>query len=86
MGTRSTTGDGLWVIPIPQNEALQKNDGPTAKNQITYPTPTSNLLNIIFRTDKHASDLVAYLHAACFSPVKQTFLNAIKKKILTWPG
>ena len=24
MGTRSTTGDGLWDIPIPQNEASQK--------------------------------------------------------------
>ena len=34
MGTGSTTGDGLWDIPIPQNEVSQTNDGPTAKNQI----------------------------------------------------
>ena len=66
MGTRSTTGDGLWDIPIPQNEASQNNDRPKAKNQITYPTPTPNSLNIILRADKRASDLAAYLHAACF--------------------
>ena len=79
MGTRSATGDGLWDIPILQNEASQKNGEPTAiKNKITYPTLTPSSLNIILRTDKRASDLAAYLHAACFSPVKQTFLNAIK--------
>ena len=77
MDTRSTTDDGLWDIPIPQNEASEKNDGPKAKNQITYPTPTPNSLDIILRTDKRASDLAAYLHAACFLPVTHTFLNAI---------
>ena len=66
MGTRSTTGDGLWDIPIPQNKASQNNDGSTAKNKITYPTPTPNSLYIILRTDKCASDLAAYLHAAYF--------------------
>ena len=67
MGTKSTTGDGLWDIPIPQNEASQKNGDPTAiTNKIAYPTPTPNSLNIILRTDKHASDLAAYLHVACF--------------------
>ena len=30
MDTRSTTGDSLWDIPIPQNEASQKNGEPTA--------------------------------------------------------
>ena len=36
MGTRSTTGDGLWDIPIPQNEASQKNGEPSAiSNKIT---------------------------------------------------
>ena len=82
MGTRSTTGNGLWDIPIPQNEASQK----MMKNKITYQTPIPNSLNIMLRTDKHASDLAAYLHAACFSPLKHTFLNAIKKFFLTWPG
>ena len=59
---RRITGDGVWDIPIPQNEAIQKNYGPTAKNKITYPTPTPNSLNIILRTDKRASDLAAYHH------------------------
>ena len=33
------------------------------------------------------SDLVNYLHAACFSPVKSSFIAAIKQGFLkTWPG
>ena len=84
MGTRSTTGDGLWEIPIPQNKASQKNSEPTAiKNKITYPTPTSNSFNIILRHNKRASELAAYLHAGCFSPVKHIFLNATKKNNLS---
>ena len=80
MGTGSKTVGCLWDILIPQNEGSQKYDGPTTKSQIIYPTLTTNSLNIILRTDKRASDLATYLHATCFSPVKHTFLNAIKKK------
>jgi hypothetical protein len=32
-------------------------------------------------------DLINYLHAACFSPVKSTWIKAIKNGILSsWPG
>ena len=87
MGTGSKTVGCLWDILIPQNEGSQKYDGPTTKSQIIYPTLTTNSLNIILRTDKRASDLATYLHATCFSPVKHTFLNTIKKFLfLTWPG
>ena len=87
-GTRSTSGDGLWDIPIPQNILPPKNPISTkAFTKITYPTPTSNSLNITLRTDKQASNLAAYLHAVYFSPVKHTFLNAIKQNFfLTWTG
>ena len=44
-------------------------------------------LNVIIRKKQTHMDLIKYLHAACFSPVKSTFRNAIKKGFLkTWPG
>ena len=48
---------------------------------------SQHALNVIIRKDKTANDLMQYLHAACFSPTKKTFLNAIKRNFLiTWPG
>ena len=39
------------------------------------------------RTTKRLSDLMTFLHAACFSPVTQTLLKAIDNgHFLTWPG
>ena len=78
-GTRSTSGDGLWDIPIPPKIYTYKNaKNNTFSSNITYPKPTQNSLDIILRTDKRASDLAAYFYVASFSPVKHTFLNAIK--------
>ena len=42
--------------------------------------------NVIIRKKQTHADLVTYLHACCFSPVKSTFRTAIKKGFLkTWP-
>ena len=77
-GIRSTAGDGLWDIPIPQSN--------------TSITPTqcylaAHSMNVILRKDKTKHDLVTYLHAACFSPTRDTFIKAIKLNFFTtWPG
>jgi hypothetical protein len=37
--------------------------------------------------NKNQTDLINYLHAACFIPVKSTWITAIKNGILTsWTG
>ena len=42
---------------------------------------------IILRKQQLHSDLADFLHAACFAPVKSTFLKAIKLGFFkTWPG
>ena len=83
-GHRSTNGDGLWDVPIP------KPDPPpvrTAQHITTVPHLPSPSMNVIIRKDKTAKDLAVYLHAACFSPTKHTFLQAIKRNhFLGWPG
>ena len=44
-------------------------------------------LNVILRKKQTHMELVNYLHAACFSPVKSTFVKAIKNGFLkSWPG
>ena len=86
--TRSTSGDGLWDILIPRITNISKKiitNNPFSK--VMYPKPAQNSLNIILRTDERASELAAYSHAASFSPVKYTFLNAIKQNFfLIWSG
>ena len=57
-GSRSTSGDGLWDIPLPQQKA-------------TIPSPCTNnnfapSMNVIIRKHQASKDLVRYLHAACF--------------------
>ena len=43
--------------------------------------------NIIIKKKQTHLELVNYLHAACFSPTKSTFIAAIKKGFLkSWPG
>jgi hypothetical protein len=50
-------------------------------------TITNHKANIIIRKKQTHKDLVTYLHACCFSPVKSTFQQAIKKGFFkTWPG
>jgi hypothetical protein len=37
--------------------------------------------------NNNQKDLINYLHAACFSPVKSTWIKAIKNGIFSsWPG
>jgi hypothetical protein len=37
--------------------------------------------------NNNQKDLITYLHAACFSPVKSTWITAIKNgKFSSWPG
>ena len=48
---------------------------------------TSQRLNIIIRKKSTKCDLVNYSHAACFFPVKSTFLRAIRNNhFLSIPG
>ena len=75
-GIRSTSGDKLWDIPLPQH-----------KSKLSSIPSSPKSINVIIRKDKSKHDLIVYLHAACFSPTKTTFINAIKKNFLTtWPG
>ena len=78
-GARSTTGDGLWNIPLPSPT-------PTINNvhNCSLPHPS---INVIIRKSTTAKDLALYLHATCFSPTKDTFLKAIKNNhFIGWPG
>ena len=45
-------------------------------NRIFYP---SSQCSVIIRKRQAHSDLADYLHAACFGPVKSTFIKSIKK-------
>jgi Reverse transcriptase (RNA-dependent DNA polymerase). len=50
-------------------------------------TPGTQQLNNMHHNLKTHKDLVTFLHAACFSPAKSTFLHAIKQGFLhSWPG
>ena len=81
-GHRSTSGDGLWNIN------LHKNPPPLPPLQSkTSSQPSAPSLNVILRKSTPAKDLAIYLHAACFSPAKHTFLKAIKNNhFIGWPG
>ena len=45
-------------------------------NEFKY--PNSNC-SVIIRKQQTHTDLMEYLHASCFGPVKSTFIKAIKK-------
>ena len=68
--------DGLWDIPLgssPQFEAS------------TY--TANQKANVIITKDKTKTDIMAYLHACCFSPPKSTFIKAITNgNFLSWSG
>ena len=50
-------------------------------------SPENPSLAVIIRKKQTHAELVDYLHGACFSPVKSTFEQAIKKNFFkTWPG
>ena len=61
-GQRSTSGDGLWDIPITKTH-LQ----PPVQPKLPQQT-----MNVIIRKNKAKQDLVRYLHGACFSPTIDT--------------
>ena len=81
-GHRSTTGDGLWNINISPAPSI-----PPTKSPSLLPTPPKPSLNVIIRKSTTAKDLAIYLHAACFSPAKHTFIKAIQNNhFISWPG
>ena len=72
-GTRDTR-TGLWRIPL---------------NATTPPIHESNIqqqCNNAYQT-KNIAELIAFLHAAAFSPTPSTWIDAISKGFFqTWPG
>ena len=73
--------DGLWDIPICAN-AAQSNPPSFIPSM-----RTSHKLAVIINKKQTATDLVQYLHAACFSPTVTTWTQAIKNNnFVTWPG
>ena len=67
--------DGLWDVPF-----KTKQHTPTVPNK-------SYSINIILKQNMAKKNLIKFLHAACFSPTKSTFLKAIKNGNLDgWPG
>ena len=81
--------DGLWDIPlqaVPSHQALLPNPAVPLSTSTRVPQK-HHTMQVIIRKNQPACDLVKYLHAACFSPVKSTWLKAIKNnQFLTWPG
>ena len=62
----------------------KKTDATYCKTNLTPENPS---LAVIINKKRTHAELVQYLHAACFSPVKSTFEQAIKKNFFkTWPG
>ena len=81
-GKRSTSGDRLWDIPIPQ---LQPSSTIVSPSQSS--TPQNHSINIILRTDKKSSDLAQFHHGSCNSPKSDTFVKGIRNNYFTtWPG
>ena len=79
-GHRSTSGDGLWDIPISSTKL------PTIRHNRAV-TPVTPSMNVIIRRNEAKRDLIRYLHGACFSPTKATWIAAINNgHFTTWPG
>ena len=69
--------NGLWNIPL----------GPCPSTQQSPTLSHPNQANGILRQDITKRELAQYFHAAAFSPVKSTFLDAIDNSHFTsWPG
>ena len=79
-GHRSTSGDGLWDIPIsPPKSSTIRHD--------RSETPMTPSMNVIIRRKEAKRDLIRDLHGACFSPTKATWIAAINNgHFTTWPG
>jgi hypothetical protein len=73
--------DGLWDIDIPSTKSAPS-DHSNTKGQPQY-----RRANAVLQLHKTKAKLAQYLHAACFSPLPSTFVQAIKKgHFITWPG
>ena len=69
--------NGLWNIPLEPSPTAQQSSKRSHPNQA----------NGILRHDTNKRKLSQYFHASSFSPVKSTFIAAIKKGHFTsWPG
>ncbi len=69
--------DGLWDIPLQQDQCPPRPPKSTIRHSV----------NVIINHHKTKSQLVKFLHAACFSPATSTFLRAFKNgNFITWPG
>ncbi len=54
---------------------------------ISLPPPTRQFANVIIHKRTTKKDLIAFFHAACFSPTKATLLKAITNgNFSSWPG
>jgi hypothetical protein len=75
--------DGLWDIDIPST----KSNPSDYTNNTKAKTSEHRRANAVLQLHKTKAELSQYLHAACFSPVPSTFIQAIKKgHFITWPG
>ena len=65
--------NGMWVIPLQSFQSNHSNK--------------QHLSNGIIKYDTTKHDIIQFLHAACFSPTKRTFRDAINNNfLLSWPG
>ena len=76
--------NSLWKIPIPTSEG----------ENLPYPDsgrdiPSSEGVHASFNLEQMTikASLIEFLHKAMFSPVKSTWLRAIRRNhFVTWPG
>jgi hypothetical protein len=74
--------DGLWDVDIPSTKTILSDHSNTKGTP-----PEHRKANAVLQLHKTKAELAQYLHAACFSPVPSTFVQAIKKgHFITWPG
>jgi hypothetical protein len=81
------TGSTQWCVAIPNNNAPTMQESTTKLNQQIYSAISPiKQLNSAYDFTKIPA-LVKFLHATAFSPVKSTWLKAIKKGFFQlWPG
>ena len=57
------------------------------EQQLHQDKKSQHQANVIIRKNQTKTKLVDFLHAACFAPVKSTFIKAIKNNhFVSWPG
>lgn len=82
--------NGMWEIPLPLQiplpHKLKKHNTELFFINSSSATPT-HCANGIIKKESTINDLINFLHGACFSPSKSTWINAIKRNyFLGWPG